>query len=725
MKRYCCFILFASCMAALGSELYKDPAATPEQRAEDLLAQMTLEEKVEQLAGRGIGASEFGDRTAKWFGTAGNERHGIPDLVMGHGITGVRSGRDTEVHSTYMMAPIGVGATWDVELYSRASAAVAKEMVALHQQLNLGTTLNIIRHPLGGRNWESFSEDPYLTARLGVAHVKAMQANGVISGPKHFVANNQEKNRFDINNEVDERTLREIYLPAFKAAVVEGGALNIMGAYNRVNGTFMCEHPWLLTDVLRKEWGFKGFVLSDFSAGMHSTVPAATSGMNVEMHSPKFYGKKMIQAVQDGTLDEAVVDQLLREKLYVMFKMGVFDDTWRQPQRVVHCESHQALALEVARKSPILLKNKDAALPLDRTQIKRMAVIGPNAKRIDPKSYYFLQGGGSGRTYHFPGAVIDPVAAIQAQAGTADVRYAQGCTPPKRKMKKEELDKDAALIKEAVALAKDSDTVILMVGLSGDVESEGRDRKHAFLPDNQPELVKQVLAANPNTIVVIASGSYVDVSDWIDDAKALLFCFYNGEKLGQAMAEVLFGEVCPGGKLPISYPKSVDQYPEGSIFTGSGYSKKKISNVYSEGIFVGYRYFDAHAVEPLFPFGFGLSYTSFGYSDLKIKQGDQVEVTVTVKNTGSVAGDEIIQLYVHDQEACVPRPVRELKGFRRVSLQPGESQEIGFTLHRDAFSFWNPATKNWMLEPGDFEIQIGASSRDIRASKALSIGTDN
>lgn len=710
-------------------EIYKDKTSSPQVRTNDLISRMTLEEKVAQLAGFGIGKSEFGDKSASIFGTEGNERLGIPKLVMGHGITGVRSGRDENVNATYMMTPIGIAASWNTELYFSASEAVAKEMRALNQNLNLGTTLNIIRNPLGGRNWECFSEDPFLTSRMAVANVKAMQKNGIISGPKHFVANNQENNRFDINNVVDERTLREIYLPAFKAAIQEGGALNIMSAYNRVNGTFMSENMWLLTDVLRNEWNFQGFVLSDFGKAVHSTVPTAKAGMNIEMSSPKWYGQKLTSAINKGEIEESVIDRLLYDKLFTMFSMGLFDDKWYQPEEIVHCKNHQNIALQVARESAVLLKNENSILPLNIKEINKLAVIGPNAKRYEDQGFYYLQGGGSARCYYIKDAVKNPVDEIQILAKGVDVQFAQGCKPYQNKKNdkkhtNENIESlsinDDQLIAEAVELAKSSDNVVLVVGLNGEAESEGRDRKSAKLPDKQIELIKEVSKINSNTVVVVVSGSYVEMSEWIDDVDGVLFHFYCGEKIGQAMAEILFGEVNPSGKLPISYPVSVEQYPSSSIQSNvKGYSKSKISNVYSEGIFVGYRYFDKYNEEILFPFGFGLGYSNFEYGNLSVEQNEKIEINVTVKNTGTMSGKEIVQLYVQDKKCSFPRPLRELKGFKKIHLKPNEEKEVSFMLGSDAFAFWSPEMKDWIVEPGEFVIEVGSSSRDILMSKTI------
>ncbi len=537
----------------------------------NLISKMTLEEKIEQLSGMGVTNNEFGDNVTR-FGTKGNTRLRIPDLIMGHGITGVRTGRDRNTHATYFSTPIAIGCTWDTDLYYELGVAMAKEMRAFNQNLNLGPTLNIIRHPLGGRNWECFSEDPYLISRLIVPYSKAMQENGIISGPKHFMANNQEHNRFDINNIVDQRTLREIYLPAFKAAVMEGGALNIMGSYNRLNGTFMCENEYYLTNVLRDEWGFKGFVLSDFAYGTRSTHQSVRAGMNVEMNNKKYYGESLIAAVNSKEISEDRIDELLYEKLFAMFKVGMFDENYpTYLKSIVHSSDHQEIALEVARKAPVLLKNEKGILPINSTKVKSIAVIGPNAQRFPNYTpykgdyAYYLQGGGSGRSYYFEESVISPYSGIKSAADkNTEIYYAQGC----RSSYEGDTSNDSALISEAVKLAKKVDVVVLAMGLNGFYESESRDRKHAYFPGKQLELIKRITIANPNVVLLTIAGSYIDLSEIHDSIPAILFCPYSGEKIGQGIAEILFGKINPEGKLPISYPLSISQYPEGSIYKG-------------------------------------------------------------------------------------------------------------------------------------------------------------
>jgi len=692
-----------------------------EEEINSLIARMTLAEKIDQLSGMGVTSNEFGDEVPV-FGTGGNSRVGIPELIMGHGITGVRSGRNRSLHATYFSTPIAIGCSWDTELYKRVGIAMAREMRALNQNLNLGPTLNIIRHPLGGRNWECFSEDPFLSSEMIVPFSKAMQENGIISGPKHFVANEQEHNRFDINNLVDERTLREIYLPPFEAAVKDGGALNIMGAYNRLNGTFMCENEYYLTNVLRDEWGFKGFVLSDFAFGTRSTHNSVRAGLNVEMNNRKYFGESLLFAVQNGEVSEERIDQLLYEKLYAMFRVGMFSPEYASyPKEIVHSTEHQQIALDVSRKSPVLLKNETGILPLKKNN-KTIAVIGPNAQRFpNYKPYsgeyaYYLQGGGSGRCYYFSESVVSPLAGVQKLAEKGqEILFAQGCRSPYEG----DTTDDATLLSDALVQAKKADVVLMVVGLNGFVETEGKDRTQAGLPENQVHLINQVRKVNKNMVLVIIAGSFIDISAFHQDIPAIVFCPYNGEKLGQGLAEILFGQHNPEGKLSFSYPLSVEQYPEGSIDHGPAFSGTGNNNLYQEGVFVGYRYFGTHNVEMLFPFGHGLSYSAFQYNNLalsseNIGENDTLKITFTLSNISKKGGSEIAQLYIRDVQASVDRPVKELKGFKKTYLKKGESREVEFKIHQRDLSFWDSENNRWLAEDGEFEVFIGASSQDNR-----------
>lgn len=695
-----------------------------------LISQMTLEQKLTLLHGFGSDKNEFGDANVNLFGVRGINNLGIPDVYMGHGLTGVRLGRDTSVYSTYMCAPIGIGCTWNVKLYEEVGAAIAKEMRGLGQDLNLGPTINIIRHPLGGRNWESLSEDPYLTARFIVPYVQAMQTNGIICGPKHFVANNQETSRFDINNVVDERTLREIYLPAFRAAVVEGGALNIMASYNRLNGVFMCQNRLMLTDILRKEWGFDGFVLSDFAYGVRSTLAAANAGLNIEMHGSKFYGDKMMEEVKNGHLGEFSVDSLLYEYLTVVYRMGI-PERERSTHYPIHSQSHIDLSRKVAQEAPVLLKNENL-LPLHNSKSGTIAVIGPNAKDYKESSQgyhraYYMQGGGSGRTYYYPGAVVEPVKAIQSAVGfNVNVSYAQGCITPdisitdKARFNEKQ---NSILIDEAVRVAKSADVVLLFMGLSGYNETEGRDKKSMSLPSCQEQLIEAVNKVNKNVVVIVIAGSSVDMTSWQDKVKAILYVPYCGEQVSNGVADILFGKVSPSGRLPFTWAQSVNDYPKGSILIDEGYGKTGKSNVYSEGIFVGYRWFDKQNIQVVYPFGYGLSYTNFNYGNITLIEGDDYNYTIEfpVTNEGKCESSEVVQLYVNDVKCSINRPIIELKAFEKISLRSNETKVVRLKLDKEAFSFFDSNTKQWLLEPGEFKVSVGVNSRDLRQSIMLNL----
>ncbi|MEO1011488.1 MAG: glycoside hydrolase family 3 C-terminal domain-containing protein [Bacteroidota bacterium] len=712
------FPFLLSCSFTNGPKITLDPSG---QFVDSVLAGLTLDQKVSMLHGMGGGSSEFGDLDVRYFGIGGIRDKGIPPFYMGHGITGVRSGRDTTVHATYLTSPIAMGCSWDTALYREVAEVIAKEIRATGNDLVLGPTYNIIRHPLGGRNWESLSEDPFLTARMAVAFTQTIQENGVVCGPKHFVANNQETNRFDINNEVDERTLREIYLPAFKAAVTEGGALNIMGAYNRLNGAFMCQNKYLLDDILRKEWGFKGFVLSDFANGIRDTRQAVNAGMNLEMHRPKHYKDSLINLVKTGVIPESRVDTLLKDILSVMEKFDVFDRDRFEHEGTLHSPEHIALARKVAQHTPVLLKNK-GVLPLKTKELKSVAIIGPNAKRFHdlPKDHgnyaYYLQGGGSGRTYYFHNAVIGPLTGIQNAIETkVGTTYAQGAKTPFAYQKNAVLpiDKeDEQLLAEAINIAKTSDAAILVVGLSGFNESEGWDRNTAKLPGQQDRLIKEVAKVNANTTVVLVAGSYVDVGAWIDDVEALVFVPYCGEQIGNGIADILTGVVNPSGKLPFTWVKDVDDYPKGSIFRGEAFETGGESNVYSEGIFVGYCWFDKKEIEVQYPFGYGLSYTDFRYSNLRIDASSfPVRVQLEITNSGTRPGAEVVQLYVSPRNPKIEKAPQELKGFDKVGLAPGETKVIEFLLDREDFAHYDVSNSPWAIESGTYEIRVGLHSR--------------
>ena len=706
---------------------YKDPKMPVEQRVEDLLHRMTPVEKAMMLSGTG------------WMETQPNARLGIPAIKMADGPLGVRSWAGPSartnaepVLTTSFPSGIGVGASWDVELAQREGQAIAQEVKALGRDMILGPTVNINRQPLWGRNFEGYGEDPYLTSRLGVAFIKGVQSEKVIPSVKHFAANNQEFERHRIDEKIDARTLHEIYFPAFKAAVQEAGVWAVMSAYNKVNGQWCAENPFLLTETLQKRWGFKGFVISDWGS-TYSTAPTVAAGMNLEMPGGEAMRKwmptadfkeagngagwltadKVLAAVAAGQLKQEAVDDSVRRMLRVMFTAGLFDTT-RTGGGEIDTAEQKAVARRAATESIVLLKNEGGALPLGAPKVRSVAVIGPSA--AIPRT------GGGGSSLVRPRYSVTTLDGVKQAAGAkVKVDYALGVTMQGEDAVNETPEARARLRNEAVELARKSDAAIVVVGNSYKLESEDFDRPSMDLAAGQDELIEAVAAANKNTIVVIVAGSAVTMTKWIGRVPAVVQAWYGGQEAGHAIGDILFGVQNPSGKLPVTFPKQWSDSPAYGNYPG-----EKLHVAYAEGIYVGYRGFDKRNVEPLFPFGHGLSYTKFDYTGLKISPakvaaGQQVEVTMQVRNSGSRSGAEIVQLYVHDVKSSVDRPLKELKGFQRVALNPGEERKVSFTLDRSALSFYSTAKDEWVAEPGAFEVWIGASSRDIRLKGAFEL----
>ena len=710
---------------------YKDAKLPADRRVADLLSRMTVEEKAAMLSGSG------------WMESAPIERLGIPAIRMADGPMGVRSwagssavtsaaNATVKVLSTSFPSGVAMAATWDTELVQREGQAIGQEVKALGRDMILGPTVNISRVPLWGRNFEGYGEDPYLAARLGVAYVKGVQSEGVIPSVKHFAANNEEFERHRIDEQIDERTLHEIYLPAFKAAVQEADAWTVMSAYNKVNGVHCGESVPLLTDVLKKEFGFKGFVVSDWGS-TYSTAATVNAGMDLEMPggppmlawmtNPRMQSSgsgagwltadKVLAEVKAGHISEATLNDNVSRILRVIFVSGLFDHP-HPGGGEVDTPAQQAVARQGATEGIVLLKNAGALLPLDRTKIHSIAVIGPNAAEA--------RTGGGGSSLVRPKYAIAPLDGIKEQAGSGlDVKYALGVgmdfddpahyTPEAR----------AQALKEATDAAAHADVAVVVVGRYPRLESEGSDVKTMDLPPGQDELIEAVENVNPRTVVVVNTGDPVTMTKWIDKTPALLDMWYGGQEGGHALASVLFGEANPSGKLPVSLPKRFEDSPAYGHYPG-----EDLKVDYAEGIYVGYRYFDTKNVEPLFPFGFGLSYTTFEYSGLKVASGqaspkEQAIVRLKVKNIGARDGAEVVELYIHDGHSKIDRPVHELKGFQRLELEAGEEQTVEFKLDRAAFSYWSPVKKDWVAEPGTFEIQVGASSRDIRLRAPLKL----
>jgi beta-glucosidase len=632
------------------------------------------------------------------------------------------------VNATAFPAGVAMASTWDVDLVQREGQIIAQEVKALGRDMILAPTVNIARTPLWGRNFEGYGEDPYLAARMGVAFVQGVQGEGVIPSVKHFVANNEEFERHRIDEKIDLRTLHEIYFPAFRAAVEEAGAWAVMNAYNKVNGQWCAENPFLLTQILRERWGFEGFVISDWGS-TYSTAGTIDAGMDLEMpggepmrrwlEQPRtqeagnsggwLTEEKVLAAVAAGEVKQSAVDDSVRRILRVMFTAGLFD----QPHSgggEVDTPEQRAAARAAATEGMVLLKNEGPLLPLDSKAMRSVAVIGPCAA--------VARTGGGGSSLVRPAYAVTPLDGIKEAAGAGvDVGYALGAA-----MEGEDVEVDVATARdEAVALAARSDAAVVLVGYSFRLESEGFDRASMDLPAGQSDLIRAVAAANKRTVVVVAAGAPIAMTGWIENVPAVLYAWYGGQEVGHAVGDLLFGLAVPSGKSPVTFPRRIEDSTAHGHYPGVD-----LHVDYSEGIFVGYRGFDRNETEPLFPFGHGLSYTTFEYDALKISNptveaGGTVEVSMRVRNSGSQAGADVVQLYLRDVESSLPRPPKELKGFRRVSLEPGQARTLTFTLGRPDMAFFDPGKGDWVAEPGAFEVLVGASSRDIRLEGAFEL----
>lgn len=807
---------------------YLDKSLNIEDRVEDLLKRMTLEEKIDMLGGTG-------------FETKAIERLGIPPLNMTDGPLGVRWDNSTALPSGILM-----GATWNPELISKLGTVLATEVKAKGRHVILAPCVNITRIPMGGRNFESFGEDPFLTSRIAVDYIKGVQKENVVATVKHFAANNQEHQRDFVNTIVDERALNEIYLPSFKAAVEEANVLAVMSAYNKVNDHFCSENNYLLIDKLKTEWKFKGLVMSDWGA-VHSTVPTFNGGLDLEMPTGKYLNKEtLLDKIKSGELSEAKLDDKVRRILRVMFTIGLFDD-YQYDKSKVNTDEHKQVALDVAKDGIVLLKNNNSILPLDLNKIKSIAVIGPNSKVA-------ITGGG-GSSMVVPFESVSPLEALRNKIGDkVKINFAQGSMidgdanpidpkylfvdidqkenglkgeyftnmnlngKPERividktinfmwndkgpfedfpqdnfsvrwsgYIKPDKSDKytfdvssddgirlylddklviddwndhalltnsytvnleankfykikleyyengggaivkfgwrkpNDELIVDAINAAKNSDVAIVFAGTNYTYESEGYDRKDLSLPNDQDELINQIAAANKNTIVVLTTGSPVLMDKWIDKVDGLIEAWFAGEQAGNAIAEILLGEANPSGKLPMTFPK---RWEDCSAF--NTYKKEDGTTRYEDGIYVGYRHFEKNKIEPLFPFGYGLSYTAFEFSGLnlsskEIDNNDKLTISLKLKNTGRSKGSEVVQLYINDLQSSVDRPVKELKAFKKVSLNPGEEKVVELTIDQNALSFFDTHKKMWIAEPGKFEVLIGSSSKDIKLKDTFNL----
>lgn len=658
---------------------------------ETLIKQMTLEEKAAFVTG-----------ATAWTSTP-VARLGIPEMRVSDGPHGVRRTADVEdltstsLPATAFPTASCMASTWDVNLVEAVGKALGEECVALGVNVLLGPGANIKRSPLGGRNFEYFSEDPYLAGEMAVSLINGIQSQGVGTSLKHFAANNQEYQRFSISSQVDERTLHEIYLPAFEKAVKKARPWTVMCSYNKINGTFSSENHWLLVDLLKKAWGFEGLVVSDWGA-VHNRVKSLQGGLDWEMPGPDARRTQaVVDAVKSGRLDAAVLDESVRRILRIVKQAaqtpmgGQFD-----------MDAHHALARKVASEGMVLLKN-NGILPLRAPQ--HIAVIGHSAQEAH------FQGGGS--SHINPTRVDVPFTELKNLAGTAEVAYAEGY-PAGNQF-------NQGMIETAVDIARGSDVALLYIALPAFKESEGYDRTDLDLTTQQVALIKAVSSVQPNTVVILNNGAPVVMGEWIDGVAAVLEAWMMGQAGAGAIADVLYGRVNPSGKLAETFPYRLQDTSAYLNFPGDNGEVR-----YGEGIYVGYRYYDAKAVPVAFPFGYGGSYTTFKYSEPQVSATsfddvDGVTVSVDVTNTGTYAGKEIVQIYVHEQKSALARPPKELKGFAKVALQAGETKTVSIPLDFRAFAYYHPLYGEWITEDGAYDILIGASSADIRHSLTVNL----
>ena len=662
--------------------------------AKALLSELSIEEKASLCLGSDL-----------WH-TAPVERLGIPAIMVSdgpHGLrvqpgTGDHAGVSGSLPATCFPTASALGSSWDPSLARRIGEALGQEARAQGISVVLGPGINIKRSPLCGRNFEYLSEDPLLSGVLGAAMIEGIQSQRVGTSLKHFAVNNQETDRVRVSADVDERTLREIYLAGFERAVVQARPWTVMCSYNRVNGIHASQHRWLLTTVLRDEWGFDGVVVSDWGA-VHDRVAALDAGLDLEM--PPNFGVSdaaIVAAVRSGELDEAVLDEAaLRVLELVARATGNVE-----PRPELEVDEHHALARAAAVESAVLLKN-DGVLPLRPADGDTVAVIGEFGRT--PR----FQGAGSSQVN--PTRVDVAVDELRAAVSAGvDVPFAAGYGIGTT-------DHDEELATEAVELAGRADVVVVFLGLPAADESEGFDRTHIDLPTNQTALLARLAAANPNLVVVLANGSAVRLSDWEQHARAILECWLSGQAAGGAAADLLLGTANPSGRLAETLPVRLEDNTSYLNFPGEDGHVR-----YGERIFVGYRGYDALSLPVSYPFGHGLSYTTFGYTDLQATTSSgRVTVTCRVTNTGDRRGKEVVQLYLGDPEAAVARPIRELKAFTKVELDPGESTDVQFTLTARDLSYWSTRAGDWVLEGGRFVLAVGASSRDLRLTTTVDV----
>ena len=663
-----------------------------ERNLKKIVSEMTLEEKAGMCSG------------LDFWHLKEVEHLGIPKVMVSDGPHGLRKqdekgdhlGINDSIKAVCFPPAVLSACSFDRGLMEEMGKAIGREAQANDVSVVLGPAVNIKRSPLCGRNFEYYSEDPYLAGEIAAAFVKGVQSQHVGTSIKHFAANNQEYRRMSSSSEVDERTLREIYFPAFETAVKKAQPCTFMCSYNQINGTFASENKWLLTDVLRGEWGFKGYVMSDWGA-VNDRVKGLEAGLELEMPASGGDNDAMIvKAVKDGALEEKILDQAVERILRIIFEYA----DHRKPQEFTMEKDHEE-AQHIAEESMVLLKNENHILPLKTSE--KAAFIGGFAR--NPR----FQGGGSSHINCFKTTnVLDSVPC------DAQVVYAEGF-PADRDFY------DKALADEAVKAAAEADKAVIFAGLPESFESEGYDRSHMRLPECQNRLITEILKVQPNTVIVLHNGSPVEMP-WLGEIKGLLETYLGGQAGGAAAANILYGKINPSGKLAETMPLKLSDNPSYLNFGGG----EKVE--YREGIFVGYRYYDTKEMDVAFPFGYGLSYTTFAYSNLKLSmenptEKDTVMVSADVTNTGKSAGKEVVQLYIRDLTGSAIRPEKELKGFEKVFLEPGETKTVTMELNKRSFAWYNTELHDWFAASGDYEILVGASSRDIRLTETLHLNS--
>ncbi|WP_374166082.1 glycoside hydrolase family 3 C-terminal domain-containing protein [Arcticibacter sp. MXS-1] len=697
--------LWADLNNNLEKDAYEDTSRSIDTRVKDLLSQMSLDEKVTMIHG------------SSTFSSGGVPRLGIPPIWMSDGPHGVRlrpepGQKDLPGAVTYLPTGNTLGATWNAELSYEYGQVLGAEAKFWGKDILLGPGINIIRTPLNGRNFEYLSEDPYLISKLAVGYIKGVQDQGIAASVKHFIANNQEVKRMEMDVHMSDRALREIYLPGFKAAVQEAKVQTVMGAYNKFRTQYCSHNDFLINKVLKTEWGFKGILISDWGA-VHDTKEALKNGTDIEMGTPKKYfmdNDLVIPLVKSGVVPVSVIDDKVERILKVMFQNKMFGP---RTKAAINEHDNQKVALKVAEEGIVLLKNKNKVLPFDPSRIKTIAVIGSGA------DYKHHGGGGSSRVptrYE-----VTPLQGIRNLLGTSvNITYVQGYKIQK------DFSSDSILIEDALRAAKSADAVIFVGGwIHGYGEGmeqeknpaydvEARDKHDITLPFGQDQLISKVLKANPKTVVVMMGGGAADMTKWVNQTNALIEAWYPGMEGGTALANIIFGKVNPSGKLPMTFPTKLEDVPAHALGEYPG-NLVTLEQEYKDDIYVGYRYYDTYKAEPQFPFGHGLSYTTFKYGDMKVYPNrENVVLSFTLTNTGKREGAEVIQVYVSQEKSELARPAKELKAFNKVYLKPGESKEVQLKINKNDLMYYHDKQRQWVFEPGAYSFLIGSSSRDIR-----------